>query len=258
MHPITPRSLIEALLPFSGEVPLAQIYDAGNLAGLADQPVRLAIRRLIANGEVTQHGRGRAGTLALTTAGHQRLHRDKRSLELAFAQDAGQAPWDGRWRMIAVNVPERERTVRDSVRRELSTLGAVAISTGLYLSPHDLIDSLHAEAAPYLTSATTDDLSLRGITDPLTIAETLWPQHPTVTAYATIDEVLRTDAADITTPGVVRKLRLADALERAMRDDPLLPLELRAGEWPPTRIRAAWAHQWNSLQDAKSPVHQGW
>jgi phenylacetic acid degradation operon negative regulatory protein len=56
--------------------------------------------------------------------------------------------------------------VRDTPRRELSELGAVAISTGLYLSPHDLVDALHGDSGPYLSTATTYDLDIHGTTDP--------------------------------------------------------------------------------------------
>ena len=256
---IAPRTVVEAFLPASGQVPLADIYDTANLAGIDDQPVRLAIRRLIAAGEVAQTGRGRAGTLSLTRAGSHRLQRDRQSLALAFAQDAGDAPWDGRWRLIAVSVPERDRTTRDALRRELSDQGAVAISTGLYITPHDLLQALRVDAGPYLSTATSDDLDIRGTSDPHVIAESLWPRAPIVNAYAVINDVLREDTADTSRPDVVRQLHLADALERAMRDDPLLPLELRGGTWAPTTIRAAWAHRWNALREAGgSLIYRGW
>lgn len=257
--PIAPRTVVEAFLPASGEVPLADIYDTANLAGIDDQPLRLAIRRLIAAGDVAQHGRGRAGTLTLTAAGRHRLQRDRHSLALAFAQDAGDSPWDGRWRLIAVSVPERDRAVRDMLRRELSELGAVAISTALYVSPHNLLGALSVDAHAYRSTATSDDLDVHGTTAPLAIAEALWPHTPIVNAYTVIDEALREEAADNSTPGVVRQLQLADALERAMRDDPLLPLELRGDPWAPTEIRAAWAHRWGALQEANgSMLYQGW
>lgn len=94
---------------------------------------------------------------------------------------------------------------------------------------------------------------------PLAIAEALWPHTPIVNAYAVIEEALREEAADSSSPGVVRQLKLADALERAMRDDPLLPPELRRDPWAPTEIRAAWAHRWDALQEADGSVlYQGW
>lgn len=256
---ISPRTVIEAFLPPTGSARLADIYDTAQLAGLDDQPVRLAIRRLIANGEAEQAGRGRAGTLALTSSGRRRLERDRRSLGLAVAQDAGEAPWDGHWRLMAVTTPERERAIRDTLRRSLHELGAVAISTGLYVSPHDLFTELPDGVEPYLSTATTADLTVRGTTSPREIAEALWPSEPTVAAYSTLDDALHRDAEDTSVPAVVRMLHLADALDLAIREDPLLPLELRRAPWAPSRTRTAWALRWDTLADeAETPIYQGW
>ena len=256
---ISPRTVIEAFLPLTGPAPLADIYDTANLAGLADQPVRLTIRRMIASGDVEQTGRGRTGSLSLTGAGRRRIERDRRSLALAFAQDAGDAPWDGRWRLIAVTIPERERATRDMLRRGLYELGAVAIATGLYVSPHDLAAELTDEVRPYLSTATTDDLDVRGTSDPRGIAEELWPSKPTIAGYLVLDETLRRDAEDTGVPAVVRMLLIADALELAVRADPLLPLELREGPWSPSTVRTTWAGRWHALSEqGQSPLYQGW
>lgn len=256
---ISPRTVIEAFLPLTGGAPLAVIYDTANLAGLADQPIRLALRRLVASGDVEQTGRGRAGMVSLTSTGRRRLERDRQSLALAFAQDAGDAPWDGHWRLIAVTTPERERAVRDTLRRGLHELGAVGISTSLYVSPHDLFAELPDEVRPYLSRATTTNLNVRGTTSAQAISEALWPSEPTVAAYSTLDEALHRDTSDTGVPTVVRMLLLADALERAIREDPLLPLELRGAAWSPSQTRTAWAHRWDVLsEEGQSPVYQGW
>ena len=257
--PISPRTVIEAYLPFAGSAPLAGIYDTANLAGLADQPVRLAIRRMVASGEVEQTGRGRAGTLNLTNAGRQRLEHDRHGLALAFAQDAGDAPWDGRWRLIAVSTPEHERSARDLLRRGLHELGAVAISTGLYVSPHDLVAQLPEDARPYLSTATTDDLDVRGTSDPMLIAEALWPSLPIVNAYSTLSEAVRRDDLSTATPTIVRLLLLADALEKTIREDPLISPDLRTSPWSPSQTRAAWADRWDTLsRQVPDPPYRDW
>jgi phenylacetic acid degradation operon negative regulatory protein len=256
---ISPRTVIEAFLPPTGGAPLDVIYDTANLAGLADQPVRLALRRLVASGDIEQIGRGRAGMVSLTSSGRRRLERDRQSLALAFAQDAGDAPWDGRWRLIAVTTPERERVVRDTLRRGLHELGAIAISTSLYVSPHDLVTELPDEARPYLSTATTKDLDVRGMTNAQAIAEALWPSGPTVAAYSTLDEALHRDTSNTDLPPAVRMLLLADALELAIREDPLLPLELRGAPWSPSQTRIAWSHRWDQLsEEGQSRIYRGW
>lgn len=256
---VAPRTVIEAFLSPTESAPLADVYDTANLAGIADQPVRLTIRRMISGGEVEQTGRGRAGTLELTESGRRRLERDRQSLTLVAAQDAGDAPWVRRWQLIAVTAPERERAVRDTLRRELLELGAVAVSTGLYVSAHDLAAELPDDVRPYLSTATTDDLDVRGVTDPRAIAEALWPSAPLLAAYSLLDDALRTDASDTAAPAEVRMLVLADALERAIRHDPLLPPELREEHWAPTATRAVWAERWRVLSEASgNRLYRDW
>lgn len=260
---LSPRTVIEAFLPAKGQVRLDRIYNTANAAGIDDQPLRLAIRRMISAGEVVQTGRGRHGTLSLTEAGRERLDRDRLGLRLAFAQDQGRAPWDRRWHLLAVSVPESERAVRDAIRRRLVEAGAAPVSTGLYLSPHDLAPMYGAISHDNLVQATTTDLNVRGLADPLLISELLWPASPIVARYAIVERIAtetESFAATDVDSVLVQQLRLADALERAMRNDPLIPLELRAGHWPPSRIRRTWYEAWATLA-TRLPhplLYRGW
>lgn len=258
--PPAPRTVLEALLPADGPVPLALVYETANLAGLEDQPLRLAIRRACAAGDVQQRGRGRGGSVELTAAGRARLARDRVGLTLALAQDAGQAPWDGRWHLIALTVPERDRTVRDALRRELLASGAAPVATSLYVSPHDLSDVLPEAARGATATAVATHLDVRGTTEPRALAEQLWPAAAVVAAYAAVTRALAEDDADGGAPVPVRQLRLADALDRAMRDDPLIPLELRAAPWAPSHARGAWAQRWQALRvlDGGTDLYRGW
>ncbi|GAA2674089.1 MULTISPECIES: PaaX family transcriptional regulator [Actinosynnema] len=251
---ITPRTVIEALLPDEGEVALALVYDAANAVGVADQPLRLALRRMASAGELTLDGRGRGGSTRLTGLGQERLRRDRVGLALAFAQDAGDAPWDGRWWLAAISTPERERAVRDALRRDLLAAGAAPISTGLYASPHDLTDVVDADARAHLVTASATALDLRGVDDPAEITEALWPAAPVDRAYDAVEEALADDRG---TP-LVRRLRLAAALEAAMREDPLVPPELRTRPWRPSRLRLAWLERWHALADGAAEVYRGW
>ncbi|MEZ3158445.1 PaaX family transcriptional regulator [Microbacterium sp. BWR-S6Y] len=251
----SPRTVVEALVPLSGAASAREVYDAANLVGIADQPMRLTLRRMIAGEELVQDGRGRSALLSLTPAGRERILFDRRALSLAFAQDAGAAPWDGRWHLFALTVPEEQRIVRDTLRRTLTHLGAVTVATSLYVSAHDLGEAFPPATRRFVATAASTDLNLRGVTDPRAIAETLWPAEPLVEGYRAVGDALRDD--DQSAPVVARRLRLADALERAMRDDPLLPPELRASDWAPASWRHAWAQRWESLGD-DARVYPGW
>lgn len=251
---IAPRTVVEAFLSGAGEVPLEPVHDVAAAAGVADQSLRLALRRMAAAGEIVRTGRGRTGAVAPTPAGRARLERDRAGVRLAFAQDHARAPWDGRWRMLALSVPESERPVRDALRRRLGELGLAVVSTGLYLGPHPLDGLLGDVDSGHLVRAEVTGLDVRGVTDDRGIAELLWPAAPVVAGYAVLDRVL----ARVAPPGrplaarsreevLVHRLLLAEALERALRDDPLLPPELRTDPWPPESARHRWYAAWEEL-----------
>ncbi|WP_304454823.1 PaaX family transcriptional regulator [Nocardiopsis sp. YSL2] len=261
---IAPRTVIEAFLPMTGDVGLDLVLDTANAAGLPDQPVRLALRRMVAAGDVVQAGRGRRGTVRLTEQGLARLERDRAALTLAEAQDAGRAPWDGVWRLTAVSLPESQRARRDALRRHLTELGAATVSTGLYLSPHELMDLLDATAREHLVHAEAARVTVRGVTDSRAVAELLWPAASVVDGYRSLEETVdRVAAAAGEAEGVrvrVLQLHLADALEQAMRPDPLIPLELRPTPWHPSRVREEWRSVWRTLASRASDggVYRGW
>lgn len=255
---ISPRTLVEAFLPFQGAVSLAVIYDSARQVGLTDQPLRLALRRLIAAGDLEQDGRGRAGQVRLTPGGWKRLVADRGALALAFAQDAGEAGWDGTWHLLALSAPETERAVRDGFRREVHSLGAVSISTGLYLTPHRLTDLLTEASSPFLVAAAASSISVRGLTDPCAIVKEMWPESAIVERHEALDAAVETAIAG--QPPLVRQLMLAEALEQALRDDPLIPPELRPAPWRPAQIRRGWRAQWDraAAADPHSGVYAGW
>ncbi|MBU0619346.1 CRISPR-associated endonuclease Cas2 [Patescibacteria group bacterium] len=51
-------------------------------------------------------------------------------------------PWDGFWRLLIFDIPERKRHLRDQVRAKLNELGFAMIQRSVYISPHDFGDDL--------------------------------------------------------------------------------------------------------------------
>lgn len=46
--------------------------------------------------------------------------------------------WDGRWRLVIFNVPEKRRDLRDRIRRALSRLGMGILQPSVWISPKDI------------------------------------------------------------------------------------------------------------------------
>ncbi|MFJ9842920.1 PaaX family transcriptional regulator C-terminal domain-containing protein [Kitasatospora sp. NPDC101155] len=250
-----PRTVVEACFDPQGTASLDYVYDVAAAAGLSDQPVRLAIRRLEAAGVLRQEGRGRKGRLLLTDAGRLRADTDVRFIALAYAQDAGLAPWDGLWRLYTFSVPEQRRAERDALRVALTRLGAVALAPGAYVSPHDLLEELVGETSEatvgtYLITAEATRLIGPGFTDAVAVAERLWPAADTIEAYQPLADTLGEDSRADGSPAelVAAALGLADAFSQAMEHDPLLPPELRPTPWPPSQLRQRFREKWDEIR----------
>lgn len=258
---VSARTIVDGCFDAAGTAELETVYDVGLALGVPEQTVRLAIRRMQAAGELRQIGRGRSGRLERTASGAANARRDEELVSFAFAQDAGDFPWDGRWRLAAFSAPESERRERDAIRTCLTALGAVSIAAGLYVSPHDLVDDLNAAlsvdvVARRVTTASTTDLVIPGCAGPMDIAERLWPAATTRSAYTPL--VAELDAFDSTDRETLSEwsevevlawsLRLSEGLDRALRVDPLLPGELRAGPWEPAAVRSRLVAAWTALE----------
>lgn len=46
--------------------------------------------------------------------------------------------WDGKWRLVLYDIPEKKRAVRDRLRRSLSKLGLGFLQASVWISPHDI------------------------------------------------------------------------------------------------------------------------
>jgi phenylacetic acid degradation operon negative regulatory protein len=248
----SPRAVVEHCLAEDGRAPLAAVYDAANLLGIADQPVRLAIRRLVDAGLVEQHGRGRAGELRATPAARLRGVLDGAYWAFAIDQDEGTVTWDGRWHLLAFSVPEARRAERDALRATLAHLGAAPLTPGLYLSPHDLGTALAAEAGPavhdHLTTARATAVRHAGRPVEELVAE-LWPLTAVRAGYARFDAAMdRWSAARRPDAGPAQALagRIAvlAALDAAVGPDPLLPPALLPDDWPGRRSRDRFRRDW--------------
>ncbi|MDR6867729.1 phenylacetic acid degradation operon negative regulatory protein [Microbacterium resistens] len=265
---VTPRTVVESCFEGTGSADLSFVYDVGLAVGVAEQAVRLAVRRLADAGVLEQEGRGRRGVIRLLPAGLSRLHADTRIVEFAYAQDEGGVPWDGLWRLHTFSVPEQERATRDALRRTLVRYGAAQLTPGVYVTPHDLGgelgEELPADALAQLYTIVASAIDGPGCETPLSTAERLWPAAATIEAYAPISRFLDEAHPPARDTGraaqMAYALRLIEGLGQGLEEDPLLPAELRASPWPPREIRARFLTAWNALARLAPdlPVFRSW
>lgn len=51
-------------------------------------------------------------------------------------------PWDKKWRIVMVEIPESNRALRDKLRRILSNLGLGLLQAGVWISPQDIKEEI--------------------------------------------------------------------------------------------------------------------
>ncbi|WP_433413096.1 PaaX family transcriptional regulator C-terminal domain-containing protein [Microtetraspora malaysiensis] len=259
------RMLVEALVRADLTVDTGEIYATGNLLGMTDQQVRLCIKRLVAEGRFTHEGRGRKAVLRATDTTEQTLGLDVEFVAHAFRQDAGLAPWDGTWHLVAFAVPETARTARDALRAALTRLGGAPIQGGLYVSanpwePYVEDHARHLDVLDNLTFATTRDLRQGDQDDPAALALALWPLAEIAERYRRLTAVAEPrlerlrDHADLTdAQRLTIAVELAAEFARAMEPDPLLPPQLLPQPWPGSHARALVAQCWSLLNENAGP-----
>jgi phenylacetic acid degradation operon negative regulatory protein len=245
---IPTRVLVLGMAHEDGTIDAAELLPVATACGQSAEQVRSCLRRLVAEGLFDRTGTGRSARFSATPSGMRALGMTLERTRLAYGQDAAGGGWDGRWRMVAVAVPEARRSARDSLRERLRALGGAPIQGGLYISPHDWHKEVLAVAdrlgiCEGLTLATTSELVVGGERDPRDLARMLWPVDEMADRYnafckryapvfdflldmRTKHEHLR-DAEFL--PGA---LGMAVEFQVCFAEDPLLPPELLPRPWP--------------------------
>lgn len=256
------RTLVESMLRDDATIDAGALYDVAGELGMTDQQVRLCIKRLVADGQFTQDGRGRKAVLRATDELRSTITPDRDYIRFMYAQDRGDAPWDGRWHVVAFAVPESVRAARDAMRDAIVRLGGAAIQGGLYVSPNDWDSEISAAAeqlgiSEHVTTMTTADLAVGDIIEPCALATHFWPldeiaeRHRRLLAVA--ERVLLALPDATPTQQQTIAIQLAAEFTRAVEPDPLLPPELLPQPWIGVAARATVAACWAEMSKSDAP-----
>lgn len=247
------RLMVLGLAHRDGSVHGPELYRVAGECGIGIETVRSCLRRLTSEGVFVRDGEGRDAVFRATPAGRALLDVTQQRHLLAYAQDAAGRGWDRRWRLVSFAIPETMRTARDALRDHLLALGGAAVQPGIYVSPHRWDDEVRAEAerlglTGHVVLASTDDLSVGGVTDPRSIVARLWPLDELAERYEAFIETYRDVPEQLDAmrrrgqrisehdflPGV---LHLAIRFNSCFELDPLLPPELLPRPWPGKEAR---------------------
>ncbi|MFC9935912.1 PaaX family transcriptional regulator C-terminal domain-containing protein [Glutamicibacter sp. NPDC127525] len=234
-----PRSLImdlfgDYLRYNNGEARLGELTELLSAFDIEPSSARMTLSRLKKQGwfETRREGRETIYTLSesmlqVLAEGRERIFQRRDS------------PWDGRWTMVLYQVPETERAVRESLRKNLSWLGFGQLSSSSWLAAHDLMREANELAELYpqasvdimwtYTDSTAKDKSLA--LRCWDLEELAGDYREFIDKYAPVEQSRDFEKATGAAALVMRTTLVADARRFTFRD-PRLPLELQPRDWP--------------------------
>jgi phenylacetic acid degradation operon negative regulatory protein len=222
LRTLTARSIVLSTLlgNHPPRLPARALVRVGELFGIAEGTVRVALSRMVAAGDLRQ----RDGAYELTA----------RLLERQARQDESRAPrtrpWDGSWEIAVVATAERRPAAeRTALRQAMAGLRLAELREGSWLRPANLDRSRPAVATEQCTwlTGTPDD-------DPAALAARLW----NLDGWARRARALTTALDDARTPA--DRFTVAAAALRHLLADPLLPAPLLPGDWPGAALRSSY------------------
>ncbi|MGD9961222.1 PaaX family transcriptional regulator [Nocardioides sp.] len=110
----------------------ATLLDALGALGVEEKSARQALTRTATEGLLTSSRHGRRVLWALTPQGASLLDAGTSRI-YGFLRE--RHPWDGRWLVLSVPIPETQRQLRHRLRTRLTWLGLGSPTSGLWITP---------------------------------------------------------------------------------------------------------------------------
>ncbi|MGQ0574539.1 MAG: PaaX family transcriptional regulator [Pseudonocardia sp.] len=225
----------EFVLPRGEPVWTQVLLDVLGQLGVEQKSARQALARTAAEGLLTSDREGRRVRWSLSESG-RRLLTDGAARIYGFGAPA--APWDGRWLVLLVSVPEARRQLRHRLRTRLAWAGLGSPAPGVWLSADP---AKQAEVAGVVESLGLTNVSssfvgpFGAIGEQRAMVAQAWDLAEVEAAYeeflATFGDAAPTGPADVLT----HQILLVHAWRRFPFLDPLLPGELLPRQWAGAR-----------------------
>lgn len=122
----------EFVLPAGEPAWTAALLQVAAGLGVEEKSARQALARLAADGWISAQRSGRRVRWALTGAGRGLLAEGAGRI---YSFGTAAAPWDGRWLVLLVSVPETRRQLRHKLRTRLTWAGFGSPVPGVWVSP---------------------------------------------------------------------------------------------------------------------------
>ena len=122
----------EFVYPHSETVWTATLLEALGRLGVEEKAARQATSRAAHEGLLTSSRHGRRVQWRLSPAGAELL---EAGTDRIFGFMRNNRPWDGRWLVLSIAIPETKRQLRHKLRTQLTWLGLGTPVSGLWVTP---------------------------------------------------------------------------------------------------------------------------
>jgi phenylacetic acid degradation operon negative regulatory protein len=209
------------------QAPVSALIRLLEPVGIAAPAVRTAISRMSAQGWLEPARVDAAPGYRATRRAIERLSEAASRIYRSEPE-----PWDGRWRLVFVDLP-RERGARARLKEELHYLGYAEHAPGVWVCPFDRpeVDEVVARAGGRARHAVAVELA----PDPVAA----WDLARLSTSYAAwpdlADALVRGETdrpGDEDRAAFAARFRLVHEWRKFLFDDPGLPAALLPAEWP--------------------------
>nr|WP_268963206.1 PaaX family transcriptional regulator C-terminal domain-containing protein [Qaidamihabitans albus] len=123
----------EFVLPRDRPVWTSVLVDALATFDVEEKSARQALARTAAEGWLESERVGRRVRWSLTAPGRSLLTEGARRI---YEFGSTEQPWDGRWVILLVSVPESKRDLRHQLRTKLTWAGFGSPEPGVWITPH--------------------------------------------------------------------------------------------------------------------------
>jgi phenylacetic acid degradation operon negative regulatory protein len=215
------------------------LIDALAVLGVEEKSARQALTRTASEGLLTSTRHGRRVLWDLTEHGSGLL---AEGTDRIYGFMRQRHPWDGRWLVLAVAIPETQRQLRHRLRTRLTWLGLGSSTSGLWITPdatkdhdvHAVVRDLGLEDQAFAWIGPAS-----GIGDESRLLEDAWDLDEVEDRYLGFLAAFESRRADSPGEAFVAQVEMVQEWRRFPFLDPDLPSELLDHDWPGPRAAAA-------------------
>jgi DNA-binding transcriptional regulator PaaX len=137
--------------------------------------------------------------------------------------------WDSKWRLVILNIPEKERKYRSLLAKNMESLGFRKVRTGVYMSPHPLLSTVRSLATEYGVAQHLTALEVDRIEEEKKTIQKIWKIDEINQEYKKFTREAKIDTTSSHWP--LKAKILEEKFRDIYRKDPHLPLQLLPSNW---------------------------